>query len=112
MFIYVVFYYTFGEKNMTELPTQENKQRRVITEGDIEWEVHLNKEQVADFLISLGEQLKKGDKLTVKTQDWEIPFEFREPIEVEIEFEGHGDKELEIEIEFKGKRKGDAPQIS
>lgn len=91
---------------------QDKKPRHVITKGDIEWETHLNKEQLADFLISLGEQLKKGDEITVKTNEWEIPFKFREPIELEIEFEGHGDKELEIEIEFKGKRNGDPPTIS
>ncbi|MFO7676840.1 MAG: amphi-Trp domain-containing protein [Thermoplasmatota archaeon] len=97
---------------MTEIPGQTQKQRHVITKGDIECNVYLNKNQIADFLISLAEQLKKGDDLTIKTQEWEIPFSFREPIELEIEFEGKKEKELEIELTFKGKRSGDAPQIS
>ena len=98
---------------MAEIPTtQEKKQRRVITKGDLEWEIDLSKEQVADFLIALAEQLKKGDEITVTTDEWEIPFKFREPIELEIEFEGRGDRELEIEIEFKGKRVGKAPTVS
>lgn len=96
---------------MNELPTEENKQRRVITKGEIEWETHINKDQLADFLISLGEQLKKGNEITVKTKEWEIPFKFREPIELEIEFKGYKDKELEIEIEFKGKRNDDTPTV-
>ncbi len=97
---------------MADIPTEETKQRRVITQGDLEWEVHLNKEQVADFLISLGEQMKKGDEITIKTQEWEIPFKFREPIELEIEFEGYDDRELKFEIEFKGKKECNAPQVS
>ncbi len=98
---------------MAEIPNGETKTRRVITDGNIEWKTHMNREQVADFLIALGEQMKKGDDITVTTRDWEIPFKFREPIEVEIEFEGYGEKELEIEIEFKGKvGDGDSLQVS
>ncbi len=84
----------------------------MITEGNMEWETHLSKEQVADFLIALGEQMKKGDEITVKTDEWEIPFKFREPIELEIEYEGYGEKELEIEIELKGKVGGGDLKVS
>ncbi len=97
---------------MAELPTEEKSTRRVITEGNMEWETHLNREQVADFLIALGEQMKKGDEITVKTDEWEIPFKFREPIELEIEYEGYGEKELEIEIELKGKVGGGDLKVS
>lgn len=97
---------------MTEIPTQENNQKHVITKGDIEWNTYLNKNQIADFLISLAEQLKKGEELTIKTKEWEIPFSFREPIELEIEFEGTKEKELEIELTFKAKKQGDTPHIS
>ncbi|MGM0510544.1 MAG: amphi-Trp domain-containing protein [Thermoplasmatota archaeon] len=97
---------------MPEIPTSKQNQKKMIEEGDIEWEVDLNKEQVADFLIALGEQMKKGDEITVTTSEWEIPFKFREPIELEIEYEGYGEKELEIELEFKGKVDSTAPEIS
>lgn len=98
---------------MAEIPDQEKEQKkRVIEEGDMEHEVYLNSEQIAEFLISLGEQMKKGDKVTVKTPEWEIPFRFREPIELEIDYEGYGEKELEIELEFKGKREDSAPTVS
>ena len=95
-----------------EIPSKEKKKKRIITEGDMEHEVYLNSDQMADFLIALGEQMKKGDKVTVKTSEWEIPFTFREPIELDIDFEGYGERELEIEIEFKGKREDEAPEIS
>jgi amphi-Trp domain-containing protein len=93
---------------MSELPMNDQKNKQIVTKGDFEWETHLNKDQLADFLISLGEQLKKGNEIKVSTKEWEIPFKFREPIELEIEFEGHGEKELEIEIEFKGRRGDDS----
>ncbi len=105
-------YFLISVKKMAEIPTEEKSQKRVITEGDLEHEIYLNKDQMAEFLIALGEQMKKGDEITVKTAEWEIPFKFREPIELEIDFEGYGEKELEIEIEFKGKREDEAPQIS
>lgn len=99
---------------MAEIPKSESKseEKRVINSGDMEHEVYLNKDQIAEFLISLGEQMKKGDEVTVGTDEWEIPFKFREPIELEIEYEGYGEKELEIELEFKGKREDKAPSIS
>ena len=99
---------------MAEIPKSESKkgEKRVITSGDMEHEVYLNKNQIADFLISLGEQMKKGDEINVTTDEWEIPFTFREPIELEIEYEGYGEKELEIELEFKGKREDKAPSVS
>ncbi len=98
---------------MAEIPSESSeKEKRVITDGSKEHEVYLNREQVADILSDLAEQMRKGDKITISTDEWELPFSFREPIELEIEFEGYGDKELEIELEFDGKTEDKAPQIS
>lgn len=97
---------------MVEVPTQQSKEKRIITEGNMETSLFLDKEQLGDFLISLGEQVKAGNNLNLNTDDWELPFEFREPVKMEIEFEGYKDKELEIEFKFKGKREDKAPQIS
>lgn len=98
---------------MVEVPTQQSKEKRVITEGNMETSLFLDKEQLGEFLTSLGEQIKAGNNnLTLTTDDWELPFEFRDPVKMEIEFEGHKDKELEIEFKFKGKREDKAPQIS
>jgi len=90
---------------MAEIPNENNRTKRIISNEDIEWKTHLNKEQVADFLIALGEQMKKGDEVKVKTSEWELPFSFREPVELKVDYEGAGaEKELEIEIELKSKR--------
>lgn len=90
---------------MAEIPSEEVNTRRVLGNENIEWKTHLNREQIADFLIALGEQMKKGDEVKVKTSDWELPFSFREPVELKVEYEGAGaEKELEIEIELKSKR--------
>lgn len=97
---------------MPEIPDESEGEKRVVKEGDLEHEVYLNKKQMADFLESLVEQLREGDELTIETEEWEIPFTFRDNIELDIDFEGYGERELEIEIEFKGKRDEDAPTIS
>ncbi|MFP4143156.1 MAG: amphi-Trp domain-containing protein [Thermoplasmata archaeon] len=97
---------------MPEIPNETEGQKRVVREGDLEHEVYLNKEQMADFLESMAKQLREGDTLTIETENWEIPFTFRDNIELEIDFEGYGERELEIELEFKGKRDQSAPTIS
>lgn len=98
---------------MVEIKTQEKQQKKkVVTKGDMEHKAHLNSETVAEFLIALGKQMKEEKKVTIETEEWKIPFEFREPIELEIDYEGHGEKELEIEIEMKEKKKEEAPTVS
>ncbi|MBS3782759.1 MAG: amphi-Trp domain-containing protein [Candidatus Thermoplasmatota archaeon] len=98
---------------MPEIPNEsEGEKKRIVKEGDLEHEVYLNKEQIADFLESMAEQLREGDTLTIETDEWEIPFTFRDNIELDIDFEGYGERELEVEIEFKGKREDKAPTIS
>lgn len=62
----------------------------------METSLFLDKQQLGDFLISLGEQVKSRN-LNLNTDDWELPFEFREPVKMEIEFK------------FKGKREDKAP---
>lgn len=97
---------------MPEIPTKSEGEKKVVRDGDLEHEVYLNKEQMADFLESMAEQLRDGDTITVHTEEWELPFEFRDNIELSIDFEGYGEKELEIEIEFKGKREDTPPTVS
>jgi len=97
---------------MPEIPNESEGEKRVVREGDLEHEVYLNKEQAADFLESLAKQMREGDTVTITTDKWELPFTFRDNIELDIDFEGYGERELEIEIEFKGKREDKAPQIS
>lgn len=85
---------------MVELPNTETNEGRVVTEGYFEREVLLSGAQTAEVLRELADQLEAGNELRISSDEWEIPFQFREPIEVEVEFIGDGSRELEIELEF------------
>lgn len=85
---------------MATLPGDDGGDRTVITDGYFEREVHLSRAATATFLRELADQIEGGTDLTVSSDDWEIPFSYREPIEVEVEFASHRTKELEIEVEF------------
>jgi amphi-Trp domain-containing protein len=85
---------------MATLPSDEGEDRTVITEGYFEREVHLSRPATAQFLRELADQIDEGTDLTISSDDWRIPFSYREPIEVEVEFASNRTKELEVEIEF------------
>ncbi|WP_254538198.1 amphi-Trp domain-containing protein [Halomarina litorea] len=87
---------------MPNLPGDGDEGRTVVTEGYFEREVHLSRTDTAAFLRELADQLDAGTELTVASDEWEVPFSFREPIEVEVEFVSHEEGELEIELEFTG----------
>lgn len=82
------------------LPDDRTDKRRTITDGFFEREVYLSRQETAAFLRELADQLEADSSLTIATSEWEIPFEYRDPIEVEIEFTKQRDRELEIELEF------------
>jgi amphi-Trp domain-containing protein len=87
-------------------------ERTLIRTGrKFEHEYRLNADDVGAFLISLGEQLRDGDELTIVDDEWELPFAFGEPIEIEIDFDGVGDPELEIELELPGRTDDSPPRI-
>ena len=100
---------------MVEIPTADDTdddQPMIITDGTFEQEFHLDREQAGEFLIHLGEQLQEGTAITLTTDEWELPFEFREPVELEVEFLGYGDRELEIELELTGPRDDSTIDVS
>ncbi|MFW5902490.1 MAG: amphi-Trp domain-containing protein [archaeon] len=97
---------------MVQIKSKKEKEKKLVTEGEMEHEVYLEREDIADFLISLGEQMKEKDEVTIETENWKIPFKYRSPVKLEIDFEGHGDRELEIEVEMKGKNEEKAPNVS
>jgi amphi-Trp domain-containing protein len=81
------------------LPNSDSE-RQTVTDGFFEREVYLSREETADFLRNLANQIESERQITVSSEKWEIPFEYESPIEVEVEFaEGH-QTELEIEFEF------------
>ncbi|MFA9427149.1 amphi-Trp domain-containing protein [Natronorubrum sp. A-ect3] len=97
--------------NNIEFPDDETSDRRVITDGFFEQEVHLSRTETASFLRDIADALEDDASLTVSGSTWEIPFEYREPIEVEIEFGGRRTKELEIELEFEQAQGGSGLSI-
>ncbi len=82
---------------MAMLPTR--RERRLVESGKFEYETHLSRHDVAEFLRNLAEQIEKG-LVDITSEEWEIQFEFTDPIEVEVEFNGDR-KKLEIELTFK-----------
>jgi amphi-Trp domain-containing protein len=85
---------------MVDLPDNQTNEQTVVTDGYFEREVRLSAGATATFLRDLADQIESGNDLTISSDDWQIPFTFREPIEVEVEFIGDGSRELEIELEF------------
>jgi amphi-Trp domain-containing protein len=91
---------------------ETDDERTVIRTGrDFEREYRLDAAAAGEFLVRLGEQLQDGEELTIVDDEWELPFEFGEPVELEIDFEGTGDTELEIEVEIPGRSRDRAPDV-
>ena len=82
------------------LPDDRTDDRRTITDGFFEREVYLSREETATFLRDLADQIEADTSLTIATSEWEIPFTYRDPIEIEIEYTKQRHGELEVEIEF------------
>ena len=83
-----------------EFPDDAERDRRTVTDGFFEREVYLSRSETAAFLRSVADSIEAGTDLTVTGEEWEIPFEFREPIELEVEFTSRREHELELELEF------------
>jgi amphi-Trp domain-containing protein len=96
----------------TEDETDEPTERTLIRAGrDFEQQYRLDATEAGKFLVSLGEQLRDGDDLTIVDEEWELPFAFGEPVELEIDFDGVGEPELEIELELPGRTDETAPDV-
>ncbi len=78
-------------------------EKRIIENGEFEYELLLSRNELADVLRDLADQISKESRLKISSTDWEIPFEFQEPLKLKIDFEGNGKKKLKIKIEFKSK---------
>lgn len=83
-----------------EFPDDRDVSQQTVTDGFFEREVQLSRRETATFLRNLADQIQNEPRVTIATSDWEIPFEFAEPIEVEVEFVGGRKDELEVEVEF------------
>lgn len=98
--------------NDIEFPDRSDRRRRTITSGFFEREIRLSGDETAAFLRNLADAIESDTKLTVSGSDWEIPFEYRDPIEVEVEFSKQREGELEIEVEFTEAAGGDDGGLS
>ena len=96
---------------MADMLNENTNQPAGMTDGYFEREVDFSRESTARFLRELADQIDDGTELTISGNDWQIPFEYREPIEVEVELTSHHEKELEIEIEFEESRGKDGLSI-
>jgi len=97
---------------MPDSETSESEERTTIRTGrEFEQVYRLDANEAGEFLITLGEQLRDDDELTIVDEEWELPFAFGEPVELEIDFDGVGDPELEIELELPGRTDEKAPDI-
>ncbi len=79
-----------------EISTKDSEGRKTI-EGNFSKEFHMDRKDLGEFLRKLADEIEKGNELEIKSDDWVLPFTFRDNIEVEIEKDKD---ELEIEIEF------------
>lgn len=95
-----------------EFPDRGNNERTTVTDGFFEREVYLSRTETAAFLRNLADQLEADTSFTISTDEWEIPFEYADPIEVEIEFAKGEKRQLEIELEFSEPRDGGALDVS
>jgi amphi-Trp domain-containing protein len=98
-------------EHMANVPNDNTSHSTEVTEGYFEREVDLSRGSTATFLRDLADQIDDGSELTISGDDWQIPFEYREPIEVEVELTSHHEKELEIEIEFEESRGKDGLRV-
>lgn len=97
---------------MSETDNADKEERTTIRTGrEFEAEYRLNANEAGTFLVNLGEQLQESNELKIVEDEWELPFEFGEPIDMEIDFDGVGEPELEIEIELPGRTDETAPNI-
>jgi amphi-Trp domain-containing protein len=85
---------------MVNVPNDNTNHSTDTTDAYFEREVHLSRELTARFLRELADQIDNGTELTVSGDDWKIPFEYREPIEIEVELTSHHGREFEIEFKF------------
>lgn len=95
-----------------EFPENDTRERRTVTNGFFEREIYLSGGETATFLHDLADAIGNDTHLTVSGEDWEIPFDYREPIEVEIEFSKQREGELEIEVEFTETTEGGGLDVS
>lgn len=90
----------------------QKSERTTIRRGrDYEETFRLDADEAGTFLVEVGEQLQESNELTLRTEEWELPFAFGEPVCLEVDFDGVDDPELELEVELPGRTDERAPSV-
>lgn len=82
------------------MPRDNTNRSTDTTDTYFEQEVRLSRELAVRFLREIADQIEDGTELTVTGDDWKIPFEYREPIEIEVQLSSQHGRELGIEFKF------------
>ncbi|MFW5974278.1 MAG: amphi-Trp domain-containing protein [Natrialbaceae archaeon] len=97
---------------MTDHEEASESERTTIRPGrNFERTYRLDADDLGEFLIDLGEQLRDDETLTLAGEEWELPFDVGEPIGLEVDFDGVGEPELEIELEIPGRTDDRPPAV-
>ncbi len=71
---------------------------------EVEYEAHLNRSELAEFLRKLADQVEGEGIVKLSTQDGDIAFSFNEPVEVKVKCSGPK-KKLKVKLEFRQRAK-------
>lgn len=71
---------------------------------EVEYEAHLNRSELAEFLRKLADQVEETGIVKVSTQDGDISFHFTEPVEVKVKCSSPK-KKLKVKLEFRQRAK-------
>jgi amphi-Trp domain-containing protein len=94
---------------MPDLPSDDDDPTKTVADDYFEQTYAVSASEAGAFLTDLGELLQAGEDVTLDGDGWELPFAYREPVELEIEYVGGDDPELEIEIELSSDGGGEVP---
>lgn len=85
---------------MANVPRDNTNHPNDTTDAYFEQDVRLSRELTVRFLREIANQIEDGTELTVTGDDWKIPFEYREPIEIEVELTSQHGRELDLKFMF------------
>ena len=89
------------EEKEEDEPEDEGKKE---IQGYFSQEFYIDRSDLAKFLRNVADEIEEDGEMKLSTDEWELPFNAKEGVELEIEL---GDDELEIEMEFEeAKNKG------
>jgi amphi-Trp domain-containing protein len=82
---------------MMEIKKAPTKEKKVV-KGEFSQEFYMSRNELADFLRNLAEQVEGEEDLKIISEDWILPFKPARYAKVDVDLD---EDELEIEIEFK-----------